>query len=215
MSLHKTRGSNMPLAWKPGRNEAWQLRKHGYEDSTIPANAPARLTISIRAANGSRNAGQATYSRARPTAAITIGTSERRNQRKHSKMNGGVMPKRDATDEDVAAFMAAVFPDAPNLATTAFDEHHVLRTAAALIAQLREKAEALGDQVATLTRRREEMERHNEELQDVLTKQSAQVAMLAGLLRRIRGWDMLDAIADGPYWKREIDVALAAVRGER
>lgn len=29
------------------------------------------------------------------------------------------------------------------------------------------------------------------------------------LLRRIRGWDHLDGAADGPFWKREIDKALA------
>jgi excisionase family DNA binding protein len=30
------------------------------------------------------------------------------------------------------------------------------------------------------------------------------------LLQRIRGWDMLDACADGPYWKAEIDEVLKA-----
>jgi uncharacterized coiled-coil protein SlyX len=32
---------------------------------------------------------------------------------------------------------------------------------------------------------------------------------IVGTLRAIRGWDMLDATADGPYWKRTIDAALA------
>lgn len=30
------------------------------------------------------------------------------------------------------------------------------------------------------------------------------------VLRQIRQWDMLDATGDGPFWKREIDAALAA-----
>ncbi len=30
-----------------------------------------------------------------------------------------------------------------------------------------------------------------------------------GLLMRLRNWDMLDACADGAYWKREIDAVLS------
>jgi hypothetical protein len=37
----------------------------------------------------------------------------------------------------------------------------------------------------------------------------AQESTAVQVLRRIRGWDMLDGCADGPYWKREIDAALA------
>jgi hypothetical protein len=29
------------------------------------------------------------------------------------------------------------------------------------------------------------------------------------LLARLRGWDVMDATADGPYWRSEIDKALA------
>lgn len=34
-------------------------------------------------------------------------------------------------------------------------------------------------------------------------------AELLALLKRLRGWDMLDATADGPYWKMELDAAIA------
>lgn len=36
-----------------------------------------------------------------------------------------------------------------------------------------------------------------------------QVGRLTTLLTQIRGWDMMDATADGPFWRREIDKALA------
>lgn len=32
--------------------------------------------------------------------------------------------------------------------------------------------------------------------------------ILRTLLLRIRGWDMMDATADGPYWRRTIDEVL-------
>ena len=47
------------------------------------------------------------------------------------------MTRHAATEEDVKAFIAAVFPDAPSLAMVAYDEQHVLRTATALIQDLR------------------------------------------------------------------------------
>ena len=47
--------------------------------------------------------------------------------------------KQKASDEDVNAFMRAVFPAAPDLAIAAFDEAHVLRTATQVIATLREE----------------------------------------------------------------------------
>lgn len=34
------------------------------------------------------------------------------------------------------------------------------------------------------------------------------------ILIAIRGWDMLDCTADGPYWKRTIDAVLATGTGE-
>jgi hypothetical protein len=40
-------------------------------------------------------------------------------------------------------------------------------------------------------------------------------APLASVLRAIRGWDMLDATADGPYWKGVIDEALGVDGGLR
>lgn len=35
------------------------------------------------------------------------------------------------------------------------------------------------------------------------------------LLHRLRGWDMLDGAADGPYWKRTIDEVLGANHAKR
>ena len=35
------------------------------------------------------------------------------------------------------------------------------------------------------------------------------------LLGSIRGWDVLDATADGAYWKREIDSAIKAAKENR
>ena len=37
----------------------------------------------------------------------------------------------------------------------------------------------------------------------------AKAQALRDLLTRIRQWDMLDVCTDGPFWKREIDAALA------
>jgi hypothetical protein len=34
------------------------------------------------------------------------------------------------------------------------------------------------------------------------------------VLRNIRRWDHLDSAADGPYWKRTIDEALARLDGQ-
>lgn len=45
--------------------------------------------------------------------------------------------KNHAGTEVVMAFMEAVFPDAPQLATVFFDEEHTLRTATELIHRLR------------------------------------------------------------------------------
>jgi hypothetical protein len=39
----------------------------------------------------------------------------------------------------------------------------------------------------------------------------AQRDQMLSLLGSIRGWDVLDATADGTYWKREIDAAIKAV----
>jgi len=36
-----------------------------------------------------------------------------------------------------------------------------------------------------------------------------EAARFRELVQRLRQWDMLDVAADGPYWKREIDAALA------
>ena len=52
------------------------------------------------------------------------------------------MAKRAATDQTVRGFLAAVFPDAPELALLAFDEEHVLKTATEL---LRGRQQALLD----------------------------------------------------------------------
>ena len=43
------------------------------------------------------------------------------------------------------------------------------------------------------------------------TRVLAQRDALLSLLGSIRGWDVLDATADGAYWKREIDSAIKAV----
>lgn len=40
------------------------------------------------------------------------------------------------------------------------------------------------------------------------TRVLAQRDQLLALLGNIRGWDILDATADGMYWKREIDAAI-------
>jgi hypothetical protein len=40
----------------------------------------------------------------------------------------------------------------------------------------------------------------------------ARVRELTALLGRIRQWDHLDGAGDGPFWKREIDAALAATK---
>mgnify|MGYP001579529263 CR=1 FL=1 len=45
--------------------------------------------------------------------------------------------KKAASDEEVQAFIAAVFPDAPALARAAFDERYVLTEATRLITDLR------------------------------------------------------------------------------
>jgi len=51
----------------------------------------------------------------------------------------------------------------------------------------------------------------NEIKEQVMLREAAEARAdeLANLLRRIRQWDHLDSAADGPYWKREIDAALA------
>ncbi len=41
--------------------------------------------------------------------------------------------KQRATEDDIRQFMAAVYPEAPELAMASFDERGVLRTATALI----------------------------------------------------------------------------------
>lgn len=50
------------------------------------------------------------------------------------------MNKHAASDEDIHAFMAAVYPTGPALAMAAFDEREVLREATRLIAELRQSA---------------------------------------------------------------------------
>jgi hypothetical protein len=49
--------------------------------------------------------------------------------------------KKRASEGDVQAFMAAVYPDAPNLALALFDERTVLRDATMLILALRAQVE--------------------------------------------------------------------------
>ena len=58
------------------------------------------------------------------------------------------MSKRAATDNDVSAFMAAVFPGFDALATAAFDEGHVLRTATESLASLRADVARLAGELA-------------------------------------------------------------------
>lgn len=41
-----------------------------------------------------------------------------------------------------------------------------------------------------------------------LRRLHAQRDALLALVEKIRRWDMLDATADGVYWKREIDAAI-------
>lgn len=36
---------------------------------------------------------------------------------------------------------------------------------------------------------------------------------LLGLLQRLRQWDHLNGVADGPYWQAEIDTAIAKATG--
>ncbi len=59
-----------------------------------------------------------------------------------------------------------------------------------------------------------EREKHDEEAYNDMAaaKEQAEQQRDAAhaALKRIRGWDMLDATADGPFWKRELDAALAA-----
>lgn len=40
----------------------------------------------------------------------------------------------------------------------------------------------------------------------------AEKEALLALLMRVRQWDMMDAVADGPHWRREIDTAIGALR---
>ncbi len=54
------------------------------------------------------------------------------------------MAKRAATDQTVRGFLAAVFPDAPELALLVFDEEHVLKTATDLL-RGRQQAEQARD----------------------------------------------------------------------
>jgi len=49
-----------------------------------------------------------------------------------------------------------------------------------------------------------------EDVVENLKAAEARLAVLEALLKRLRGWDMMDATADGPYWRREIDAALLA-----
>lgn len=43
---------------------------------------------------------------------------------------------------------------------------------------------------------------------DALTRSQSRIEELERALRFIRGWDMLDVTADGPFWKRALDEAL-------
>lgn len=40
-------------------------------------------------------------------------------------------------------------------------------------------------------------------------QQGACLCVLLDVVRRIRAWDMLDVAADGAFWKRQLDEALA------
>ena len=86
--------------------------------------------------------------------------------------------KRKATDDDVHAFMAAIYPEGPALATAAFDEATVLREATRLIMALRAvQAEAF----VLDTRKTNEI--------NVLVKENR--ALLAGHIQvqdKIRAW---------------------------
>lgn len=62
------------------------------------------------------------------------------------------MRKNYALDEEVLAFIAAVFPEAPQLVAIAFDEGHILRTAT-------ERLLTLQKQVDFFTEEREEIKR--------------------------------------------------------
>jgi predicted RNase H-like nuclease (RuvC/YqgF family) len=81
------------------------------------------------------------------------------------------------------------------------------------IENLKHSIRALGDQVnkdgAELETLRSRFEAKTDT--NLLQKQAEQQRDTAhAALKRIRGWDMLDATADGPFWKRELDAALAA-----
>ena len=52
---------------------------------------------------------------------------------------------------------------------------------------------------------------YTRKIEDLISQRDA----LLSLLGSIRGWDVLDATADGTYWKREIDAAIKAVKGEK
>jgi hypothetical protein len=60
------------------------------------------------------------------------------------------------------------------------------------------------------------LKRTQQMAQDGTDEQDAQLAELRALLERIRQWDHLDGYADGsgdgPYWRREIEEALARAR---
>jgi hypothetical protein len=51
--------------------------------------------------------------------------------------------RTEAPDEVVLAFIAAVFPEAPDLARLAFDEAHVLKTATAELIALRKQRDEM------------------------------------------------------------------------
>ena len=59
------------------------------------------------------------------------------------------MSKRHATDTVVQAFMAAVFPGFDALATAAFDEAHILKTATDELGRLRTENARLAKIIAS------------------------------------------------------------------
>lgn len=50
-------------------------------------------------------------------------------------------------------------------------------------------------------------------MKDADAKLIAAAPDLLDLVKRLRGWDHLDGAADGPYWRRELDAAIAKAEG--
>jgi hypothetical protein len=101
-----------------------------------------------------------TYDGTTPTGGLPEGERKRRENGEclYVFFSEGTVSKFKASDDDIKAFMVAIFPDGAELAMAAFDERYVLQEAARLIQALRQDVGALEhgnaqlqNQVADLT----------------------------------------------------------------